>query len=143
MLFFDEKYAILVYTKDLTKIFGGEHMRKRILKTYLAIFAIGIPYLIWVLLTDLRIPCLFYEITGLLCPGCGITRMFASIARFEFEKAFMYNGLCFILVIAWNIIALLCATEKIKWVQSPKFQYSFFALTVVSLFVFGVLRNIF
>lgn len=118
-------------------------MRKSILKLYLTIFSLGIPYLIWVLLTDLRIPCLVYEITGLLCPGCGITRMFASIARFDIKTAFMYNGMAFVLVIIWNVIALLCLTEKIKWVQNKKFLYISFALTVVALTIFGVLRNIY
>ena len=118
-------------------------MRKKILKAYLAIFAIGIPYLIWVLLTDLRIPCVYYELTGFLCPGCGITRMFASIARFDFKTAFMYNGLCFILVIFWNLVAILCATEKIKWVQNQKFIWISFICTAIALFVFGFLRNIY
>ena len=118
-------------------------MRKQILTMYRNIFLIGIPYLIWVLLTDLRIPCVIYETTGLLCPGCGITRMFACIARFDFKTAFMYNGLAFVLVIVWNLIAILCATEKIRWVQNKAFLFSALGVTVVSLAIFGVLRNIY
>ena len=35
--------------------------------------------------------CIFYEITSLKCPGCGITKMLASFMRFDLVKGIKYN----------------------------------------------------
>lgn len=36
-------------------------------------------------------PCTFYRITGLPCPGCGLTTCFTHMARFHFRKAFLVH----------------------------------------------------
>lgn len=49
--------------------------------------------------------CILKLITGIPCPGCGMTRACISILRFDFVQAFKYNPLVFILpFIAWVII---------------------------------------
>ena len=35
-------------------------------------------------------------LTGLKCPGCGITRLLVSVARFDFASAFLFNPFLFI-----------------------------------------------
>lgn len=41
--------------------------------------------------------CLFYELTGLYCPGCGSGRAIASLLRGELRAAFSYNPLAVLL----------------------------------------------
>lgn len=43
------------------------------LRTAGIFFLLGLAYYIVTQLTPLRIPCLFQKITGLACPGCGIS----------------------------------------------------------------------
>ena len=38
--------------------------------------------------------CIFKNIFGIECPGCGMTRAFLSILHFEFHKAIAYNWKC-------------------------------------------------
>jgi len=38
--------------------------------------------------------CIFKNIFGIECPGCGMTRAFLSILHFEFDKAIAYNWKC-------------------------------------------------
>ncbi|MCI9570502.1 MAG: DUF2752 domain-containing protein [Lachnospiraceae bacterium] len=38
-----------------------------------------------------RIPCLFHEITGLYCPGCGGTRAFKALLRGELLLSVLYH----------------------------------------------------
>lgn len=38
-----------------------------------------------------RIPCLFHEITGLYCPGCGGTRALKALLKGEFLLSFLYH----------------------------------------------------
>ena len=92
-------------------------------------------------LFNFSIPCPFYYITHLYCPGCGITRMFFSILHLEFYQAFRYNPLVFILLIL-SIIYL-----KIKFILK-KFninikipEYIWYILLVI-IIVYGILRNI-
>lgn len=39
------------------------------------------------------LPCLFYRVTGLLCPGCGNTRAALALLRFDIAGAFRFNAL--------------------------------------------------
>ena len=54
----------------------------------------------------ISIPCPFHFITGLYCPGCGITRMIKSILKLDFYQAFRYNQLLFILLPFFIIIII-------------------------------------
>lgn len=46
---------------------------------------------------NIKIPCVFHRITGLYCPGCGITRSLYHLSIFNFYQSFRYNPLLFIL----------------------------------------------
>lgn len=116
-------------------------MRKKTLKVYAWILGITIPYLIWYMTTGIGIPCFYRETLGILCPGCGITRMFANMARFEFKEAFYCNPLMFVMFFVWNLIGLLCIWDKFEFLRKTKTLY---VLLFVSLFVailFGLFRN--
>ena len=43
--------------------------------------------------------CPFHTITGLLCPGCGMTRAMISLGQFKLEEAIKYNMFSIPLVI--------------------------------------------
>lgn len=54
--------------------------------------------------------CLFHRFTGLLCPGCGMTRGMISFFSYDLEKAFYFHPLAPLLgaliVAAWFCVAL-------------------------------------
>ena len=66
-------------------------VQKKILIIYGAIFGVGVLYTFLILHTPFRIPCLFREVTGLQCPGCGTSRMALALMRFDIPAAFAYN----------------------------------------------------
>ena len=37
------------------------------------------------------IPCFFYKITGIKCPGCGMTRSLHNLVNGDIKKAIWYN----------------------------------------------------
>lgn len=96
-----------------------------------------------VLFTDFGIPCVFYEITGFKCPGCGISRMFAALARLDFIAAFKENPLVF-LTGPFVLVYIVCA--EIKYVRygnrkMGKWETVVWAELCLAL-AYGVLRNI-
>ena len=117
-------------------------MGKRIGKLYGITFCIGFAYFLWVKLTGLAIPCLYYATTGTLCPGCGISRMFLCMAKLDFAQAFSYNPVCFCLFFYWNLIALLYLWGKPSFVRKNRFLYGNLILTVAILLIFTIIRNI-
>ncbi len=86
------------------------------------------------------IPCIFHEITGFYCPGCGITRMFFSLIHLEFYQAFRYNPLLFIslfIVIIYFIISLI-SNKRFSKKQLNKIGICY----LIIVLVYAVLRNI-
>ena len=71
--------------------------QKKLLKETLVCGGILAVYYVFTQITGLRIPCLFYEITGLKCPGCGLTAMCIHLAHFRFDDALQANPLMFFL----------------------------------------------
>ena len=118
-------------------------LRKTAIK-YGIILGLGFIYLIFTLLTDIRIPCLIYELTGIKCPGCGVTRMIISIAKLDFSAAFKYNP--FLFITGPFILAYLFFSE-LKYVLkgerlSKKWDALMWAELVLAI-AYGVLRNVF
>ncbi len=110
-----------------------------------AVIAGGLLYYVFMSVTHIKIPCVFHEITGLYCPGCGATRMVDSLAHMDLHGAFGYNQLL-LLTLPLVMYLVLCA-----WLQyaglhvnsSVKKTNEYMAWGLVAVFVaFGILRNI-
>lgn len=95
-----------------------------------------ILYLVFYKKLGISIPCFFHKITGLYCPGCGITRMLESILKLNIYQAFRYNPLVFTYLIGYIIYKIINYRHKIK--LNNYFIYVLLFITIT----FGILRNI-
>ena len=82
--------------------------------------------------------CPIKTITGLDCPGCGITRMFVALFHGNIYQAFRYNQLDFIEL---PIIFILLVLYKFKKEYRKVINIIFIVLLIITI-VYGVLRNI-
>ena len=110
------------------------------LKVYGILLAVGGAYFIWVLLTGKPIPCYYYTTFGVQCPGCGSTRMVMAMARLQFAEAFSLNPVMFFLLPLWNLIALLCLTDRVAFVKNTRFLYTLLYASVAALLILGLVR---
>ena len=60
-----------------------------------AVVQIGVDYS---LDTLNLVPCLFRTLTGLVCPGCGMTHACLAFARGDFQSAWQDHPFCFLLI---------------------------------------------
>lgn len=112
------------------------------MKLILILISFLIIYFILSELLDVGIPCLFYEITGYYCPGCGITRLLFSLLKLDFYQAFRYNPLIFILIIITVIYWLVkFILKKFMNISIAIPNYVYYILLVIVI-IFGILRNI-
>ena len=88
------------------------------------------------------IPCVFHELTGLYCPGCGITRLLFSLLELNFFQAFRSNPLVFILIILTIIYFILKIFLKIIWKKDLIIPQWIYYILIVILIFYGILRNI-
>ncbi len=114
-----------------------------VLRRYAIILCLGIAYYIFVSLTDIGIPCIFLLVTGLQCPGCGISRMLMALVRLDFVSAFHYNPVVLLTAPMILFILIRCDIDYIKTGTVSHERYRFFWIAeLVLLLVFGVFRNI-
>ena len=119
---------------------------KKVVKTYLILIIIFISYFIINKYTGIYIPCIFKKITGLKCPGCGITHCLFSLVRLQIKKAFYYNPLVFILL---PFIILYFIYESYLYIYNKKdkiiikIPMIFYILLLATTIIFGILRNIY
>ena len=112
------------------------------MKLILILISFLIIYFILSELLDVGIPCLFYEITGYYCPGCGITRVLFSLLKLDFYQAFRYNPLIFILIIITGIYWLVkFILKKFINISIAIPNYVYYILLIIVI-IFGILRNI-
>ena len=112
------------------------------MKLILILISFLIIYFILNELLDVGIPCLFYEITGYYCPGCGITRLLFSFLKLDFYQAFRYNPLIFILIIITGIYLLVkFILKKFMNISIEIPNYVYYILLIIVI-IFGILRNI-
>lgn len=92
------------------------------------------------------IPCIFYELTGFKCPGCGTTRALFALLEGELGTAFRYNKLIFLV---WPFLILYILYRSYLYVLGEEMRsnikniakYGFALLLIITLF-YGILRNV-
>lgn len=94
--------------------------------------------------TGIAIPCLFYKVTGLRCPGCGVSRMCIALMKGNIAEAARYNSLLFFLL---PFLLLILGDYLFRYVKTGRFvlrrwQNAVLYVMIVALVIFGILRNI-
>ncbi len=122
-------------------------MKKRALKVILAgaaVLAAGVGYYILMSLTGRGIPCLFRRVTGLKCPGCGVSRMIMSLLRLDFAAAFEYNAVLLCLMLPLLSVTILFLIRYVRTGNRALTRGENALLRVLAavLIVWGVVRNL-
>lgn len=96
---------------------------------------------------DFTLPgtCSFYRVTGIPCPGCGLTRCFVSLAHGDWRRAWHFNPagfLVFAIVVSqipyrtWQLIRLQRKMpELVFWDWPSKILWGTFALLIAQWLV--------
>ena len=123
-----------------------EEQKKRLwqlVKPLLEILLAGVIYVIVIKIIGFGIPCPIKLVTGKYCPGCGITRMFLTMLRLDFEAAYYANRLLFFLFPVIMVYGLIKGIQYIRTgneTRSTIEQIGIFLVCIVTI-AFWVMRN--
>ena len=109
-----------------------------------ALVGLGVAYTVLILVIGRGLYCPVWKLTGLLCPGCGVTRMCLALLRLDMAAAWRANAA---LLLALPVLLLLAARMAVRYVRTGQKLPSrgeervFWALLIYFL-ASGVLRNL-
>lgn len=117
---------------------------KKIIVRDIIIALLLICYAVIVITTGKSIPCFIHLLTGLQCPGCGISRMLISMLYGDFRTAFSFHPFLFI---AWPVLLTLLLNADYRYIKQGRANLissmNLVAITyVVLLLVFSIWRNL-
>jgi len=101
--------------------------------------------LYYILVIKTGIPCLFHELTGWYCPGCGTCRAVRAFVHGEFREMFSYNILTIVLgipcvfIFIHEYLRLVFPSLSLRPVYIPQWLA---ALVTAAVVLFRTLRNI-
>lgn len=93
-------------------------------------------------LTGHSVPCVFYSLTGLKCPGCGITHMMLALLALDWKAAYAANPFLFVtgfFLIFEVIYEFFLPHSNSKFHRTNNVLLSVYC---AALIVFGVVRNL-
>ncbi|MBQ6579693.1 MAG: DUF2752 domain-containing protein [Oscillospiraceae bacterium] len=91
------------------------------------------------------IPCMFHQITGFYCSGCGASRALRSILHFDFYRALRYNA---IFTICLPLFAVYFTSLSVSYIRfgkdrvSEKISMKIVWIFIALALIYGVLRNV-
>ena len=88
--------------------------------------------------------CPLYSLTGLACPGCGLTRGFHALLHGDVPTALDYNALLplFAILIGFAFVSLIYLAWRGRRMPFNLLQPNALWVFLVLLLVFGVMRNL-
>ncbi len=115
----------------------------KVVKYIVVIVIIGIFYAGVCAYTGFGIPCFFRKMTGLKCPGCGMTHMVLAMMRLDFRTAFLENQFVFVLM---PVMAVAAAWHTVQYIKNgraemKKFESAACYCVIALAVVWGVVRN--
>ena len=123
-------------------MFKSLNKKTKLLVAFLSVGIVGIGYYLLVIYTPFRIPCVFHLLTGLKCPGCGVSTLLVEASHLNFGAAFAANPFLFVTFpfLVFEIIFSIIRSYKGK--PMPKANEILLWIYIGALIIFGILRNI-
>lgn len=117
---------------------------RKVLITIIGMLGIGLAYGYFFMTAGWGIPCFFHKITGLLCPGCGVTRMCICLMQGDIAGAAKYHGLLLFLL---PFLLVIFGDYTIGYIRTGKYRLRKWEETMLygmlaMLIVFGIFRNL-
>ena len=140
-----QKKLTAFITKAISRLQDSRKMRAALVLCAGAAALCGAVYLYFHDPYSHPIPCTFYLLTGLYCPGCGAGRACYSILHLRFADAFCYNPLMTILL---PLIGLYIAVRAADWIITGgnhidgKISAKALLWLLILIMIYGGLRNI-
>jgi len=107
---------------------------------FISLLFAGAAYAVWYHFTEIGIPCIFRLITGVSCPGCGITRMLAALFFLDFHAAYEANAYLFV-TFPFAVFELIFEVRrKLLHKRPPLWNQILLILYLTGLISFGILR---
>lgn len=108
------------------------------------LFALGGVYAVFLRHTGIGFVCPFNFLTGLKCPGCGVTRMCLALLRLDFPAAFAANP---VILLQSPVLAVIFVTYSVTYIRTGHWQmhcWQNVALwgCIAILILYGIVRNI-
>jgi hypothetical protein len=75
------------------------------------VILIGVFFLVW------GLPCPIKYLTGIACPGCGMTRALRAVVRLDFSAAFYYHPLWILLPVLGILYFILQRKKAQRYVN--------------------------
>lgn len=127
----------------IKRFFTFYHTHKKQIRTCYILLAIGTFYYLIIQFTPFRIPCLFHVITGLACPGCGISHFCIRLIHFDINGAVRENLAIAVLIPIWILAFLIRFFFHPKWLSKGSTgEKSILFGSIALLLLFGILRNL-
>lgn len=110
-----------------------------------ALFCVlGVVYAVFVRCTGIGLVCPLYFLTGLKCPGCGVTHMCLALLRLDFPAAFAANP---VLLLLSPVLAAIFVTYSATYIrtghrQMYRWQNVVLWSCITILVLYGIIRNV-
>ncbi len=116
-----------------------------ILRTAAILLVAGCAYGILLHYTGIGLVCPVRFVTGLKCPGCGVTHMCLALMRLDFAAAFMANPALFLSAPLLMIIFIpyLAGYIRTGSRQMSSWQNTVLWICITFLVLYGIVRNVF
>lgn len=122
-------------------------MRQRaikLLRIYLILGGLGFLYAVIVWKSGAGIPCIIRTVTGLRCPGCGITHMSMELLQGHLKDAFYSNRAVFLLL---PVFLLLWIRYIYRYIRRGTTRLAvmdnvLIGISIVALIAWGIIRNL-
>ena len=116
----------------------------RLVRWLTALLLAGGGYALFIHWTGLAIPCPIYTVTGLYCPGCGVSRFCLALLRLDFQAAFRSHAALFLLLPVGLLTAGFRAAGYVFRGKRgmSRWQTGMVWFMIGALAAFGILRNL-
>ena len=121
---------------------GSEERLRRLLLGLGAVLVTGLGYAWAVRRLGVGLPCPFRRVTGLLCPGCGVSRMCLALLEGDWPGAWAANPALCLLLLPGTVLLAWRGRGYGKGFPPARWEERTWLVMAAVLLAFGVLRNL-